>query len=275
MTLTRALARPAVAATVLTCVAALALAGCTDQPKDTANRPAASTSSGTPSAAADESTDASPTETATTESSASTDPEPTTDATADGTGDDSSAGLSSRLLTAAELPGFNQEYRWSGGTTREREPKAPFGTCQRFAMTSIGATAVAVRTFTPPAGAEATDQGGELVAEFPDSTTARRAFAVLTSWRKKCADQLTRYDRSAVGALEGVGVPGGTGGWYLLTYAPVPGDPDAGFFDAQGMALVGSRIAMVELILAGQDYNYEPGQEPMVTAVKRAAAKLS
>ena len=60
MTLTRALARPAVAATVLTCVAALALAGCTDQPKDTANRPAASTSSGTPSAAADESTESRP-----------------------------------------------------------------------------------------------------------------------------------------------------------------------------------------------------------------------
>ena len=32
---------------------------------------------------------------------------------------------------------------------------------------------------------------------------------------------------------------------------------------------------MTSMVLAGQDYNYEPGQEPMVTAVKRAAAKLS
>ena len=63
---------------------------------------------------------------------------------------------------------------------------------------------------------------------------------MLKSWREKCADRLTRYDRSEVGALEDVGVPGGTGGWYLLTYGPVPGDPDAGFFDAQGMAVVGS-----------------------------------
>ena len=41
------------------------------------------------------------------------------------------------------------------------------------------------------------------------------------------------------------------------------------------MAVVGSRIAMVEMILAGQDYNYEPGHEPMVAAVQRAAGKLS
>jgi hypothetical protein len=142
-------------------------------------------------------------------------------------------------------------------------------------MGSIGATSVGLRSFKPPAAAKNTDHGGELVAEFPDATTARRAFTVLTSWRKKCADQLSGFERSEVGKLENVSVPGGTGGWYLLTYAPVPGDPDAGFFDAQGMAVVGSRIAMVELILAGQDYNYEPGQEPMVTAVQRAAAKLS
>ena len=67
---------------------------------------------------------------------------------------------------------------------------------------------------------------------------------------------------------------GGTGGWYLLTYGPVAGDPDASFFDAQGLAVVGTRIAMVEMVLAGQDYNYEPGQEPMVAAVQRAAGRL-
>ena len=52
---------------------------------------------------------------------------------------------------------------------------------------------------------------------------------------------------------------GGRGGWYLLTYGPVPGDRDSQFFDAQGMALVGSRIAMVSMVAAGQDYDYERG----------------
>ena len=40
------------------------------------------------------------------------------------------------------------------------------------------------------------------------------------------------------------------------------------------MAVVGTRIAMVEMVLAGQDYNYEPGQEPMVAAVQRATDRL-
>jgi hypothetical protein len=172
------------------------------------------------------------------------------------------------------MPGFNAEFRWVEASTSSREPRTPFGTCQRFDMTTIGATGVVLRTFRPKV-AEAGDQAGELVAEFPDSTTARRAFAVLKSWRAKCADQLKRYDRSDVGGLEDVDVTGGTGGWYLLTYGPVPGDPESQYFDAQGMAVVGSRIAMVELIAPGQDYNYEPGQEPMVAAVQRAADKLS
>ena len=72
-------------------------------------------------------------------------------------------------------------------------------------------------------------------------------------------------------------MPAGAGqaGWYLLTYGPVPGDPDARFFDAQGTALVGSRIAMVSMVLAGQDYDYPAGREPMVAAVQHAARKIA
>jgi hypothetical protein len=141
-------------------------------------------------------------------------------------------------------------------------------------MTSIGASTVAVRTYRPPAAGGTTDHAGELVAEFADSTTARRAFAVLKSWRAKCDDRLRDHARSEVGPLEDVSVDGGTAGWYLLTYGPLADDPDSQFFDAQGMAVVGSRIAMVEMVLGGQDYNYEPGHEPMVAALQRAAAEL-
>jgi len=175
------------------------------------------------------------------------------------------------------MPGMPETGSWpSARVMAGSEPSGLFGTCQRFEMTSIGATSVVVRSFRPADdAASATDRAGELVAEFPDSTTARRAFAVLRSWRAKCADRLKRYDRSHVGALEDVSVNGGTGGWYLLTYGPVPRDPDVQYFDAQGIAVVGSRIAMVEMVLAGQDYNYDAGKEPMVAAVQRAAAKLS
>ena len=49
---------------------------------------------------------------------------------------------------------------------------------------------------------------------------------------------------------------------------------DAAFFDAQGMAVVGTRIAMVEMVLAGQDYNYEPARSRWSPAVQRAARLL-
>lgn len=188
--------------------------------------------------------------------------------------------LRSRLLPAAQLPGFNADYRWAQTTTGPEDPSASFGACQRFAMTSIGAERAVVRRYRP-AGAgsagsgDAGDRAGELVAAFPDDLTARRAFAVLEAWRANCADRLRTYRRSHVGGLQDVAVAGGRGRWYLLTYGPVPGDRTEQYFDAQGMAVVGSRIAMVSMRLAGQDYTYEPGREPMVGALRRAARRLS
>jgi hypothetical protein len=184
------------------------------------------------------------------------------------------AGLKGRLLSAGALPGFNPGYRWREGPTTPESPSSSFGTCQRFAVTSIGAERVLVRRFRPAGPGAAADRAGEPVAQFPDPATARRAYAVLAAWRGRCADRLTERTRPRVGALQDVPVDGGTGGWYLLTYGPVPGDRDARFFDAQGMAVVGARIAMVSMVLAGQDYTYRAGREPMVQAVQRAAQLL-
>jgi hypothetical protein len=238
------------------------LAGCSDPAQDTAGASTQRTRATAPTS--DPTRSSAPADPET-----SADPEPTEPTTTEGaTGD-----LGSRLLGAGAVPGFNEEFRWTGAGTTTQEPRTPFGTCQRFDISSIGATSVALRGYRPTVRSQ--DHAGELVAEFPDSTTAQRAFAVLKSWRAKCADQLQRYDRSEVGGLEDVSVDGGTAGWYLLTYGPLPGDPDSQYFDAQGMAVVGTRIAMVEMVLGGQDYNYEPGQEPMVAALQRAAARLS
>jgi hypothetical protein len=213
-----------------------------------------------------------------TTSTASPSPEPTEPApTAPPTQSSAPTGLAGRLLTADTLPGFNPAYRWSAGTTRPESPSSSFGTCQKFSTTSIGAERALVRQFRPavadPAARE--DRAGELVAQFPDALTARRAFAVLTAWRADCAERLRRHTRPRVGPLEDVPVEGGSGGWYLLTYGPVKGDPNAQFFDAQGMVVVGTRVAMVSLVVAGQDYDYEAGQEPAALAVQRAAGKLA
>jgi hypothetical protein len=261
----RAIARPLVSLVAGLTVSAAFLTGCSEEPSSQ-QEPSPSATSGSTDA---EDPTSSPSSSAPTSSSSSSSTSPSA-APSGGT-------LRSRLLTAAQLPGFNAEFRWAQGRTVPEDPSASFGTCQRFAVTSIGAEQALVRRFRPtgPGSAGARDRAGELVATFPDDVTARRAFAVLRAWHRQCADRLERYPRSDVGALEDVAVDGGKGGWYLLTYGPVKGDPDAQFFDAQGMAVVGSRIAMVSMVLAGQDYNYPAGEEPMVTAVQRAARLLS
>jgi hypothetical protein len=217
---------------------------------------------------------ATPSDAPSTTASTSTPPSPSMEATSSQTARPKAGPLRRRLLTAAEVPGFNDQFGWKPGGTRPGEPAGLFGTCQRFDLSSIGATRTVTRGYRPEP-AESRDVAGELVAEFPDDATARRAFEVLKSWRAKCADRLRGKDRPKVGGLQEVTVTGGTGAWYLLTYKPVQGDPDAQWFDAQGMAMVGSRIALVKLALAGLDYNYDAGKEPMVAAVQRAAAKLS
>jgi hypothetical protein len=173
------------------------------------------------------------------------------------------------------VPGFNSSYRWTEASTGPERPRSPFGTCQRFSIRSVGAEQVLVRGYRPTdRRAVPTDRAGELVAQFPDALTARRAFAVLQAWRARCADRLTRFSTADVGKAQPVTVAGGTASWYLLAYGPVPDDMDSIFFDAQGAVLVGSRIAMVTLVRDGQDYDYPPGREPMVAALQRAAQHL-
>ena len=275
MTRSRALARPTRAATAVMTLAlagALGLAGCAEQPQRAADAPeptrataATSTSPAAPKTQDSQASSATPEPTVTTTSAA-----PTTSSAPTTTG-----ALTDRLLTAEELPGFNEQYRWTAGATRTREGRDLFGTCQRFGITSIGATSVAVRDYRPAQSGpgDAPDPAGELVAELPDSTTAQRAFAVLKSWRAQCADRLPGK-RPHVGELQSVQVDGGTGEWYLLTYRRPGGSPDEATFDAEGMAVVGNRIAMLKLRRVGQDYNYDAGHEPMVAAVQRAAGKL-
>lgn len=274
MTRSRALARPTrPAATVaaLALAAALGLAGCDEQPRRTSEEPAPTRSTAAaPSTPAE--TESTPVEETSEPTSAAT---PSSPATSETPSQAPVAALTDRLLPGEEVPGFNDEFRWATGKTRTSEGRGLFGTCQRFGITSIGATEIAVRDYRPaqPDPANPPAEAGELVAEFPDTTTAQRAFAVLKSWRQQCADRLPGKPHH-VGALQPVSADGGTGGWYLLTYPGAEGDPDAATFDAQGIAVVGTRIAMLELRNVGQDYNYEAGQEPMVAAVQRAAGKL-
>lgn len=180
--------------------------------------------------------------------------------------------LNDALLPAEEVPGFNDQFTWAERATETSEPRDLAGSCHQFEMTSIGAEKVAYRTYDATAGDDS--EASQLVAQFPDEMTATRAFEVLKSWREGCAKNFKQYDRVQVGDLEDVDTEAGVSHWYLLTYGPAEGDPDTGYFDAQGIAMVGNRVTVLRLALIGQDYNYEHGQEPMVEAVRAAAARL-
>jgi hypothetical protein len=196
------------------------------------------------------------------------------------TGPAGPTGLSARLLDAAELPALATTSAWVVAGTGPERPSSSFGTCQRFALTSIGAERAVVRRFAPrpPVPPPARhDRAGELVATFPDALTARRAYAVLEAWQRTCAARLSGlgHTHGHVGDLNDVPA-GDRAGWYLLTYGPVRGEPAARFHDAQGMVLRGSRVAMVLLVhaeQAGHDGD-GAGQLPMATALRRAAHRL-
>lgn len=205
---------------------------------------------------------------------ATTEPTPTTETSPTAQAAAVNTTATDRLLTAAQVPGFNEQFTWKEAGTRKNEGANPFGTCHKYAMTSIGAMRVVVRGFEPEGPADGAS-AAHLVAEFADSRTARRAMEVLKSWRGQCEEELSDYDRREVGALEPVDAPGADAGWYLLIYGPVEGgSPDEGYFDAQGHTRVGKRISVLEMRLVGQDYNYPAGQEPMVEAVRMASAEL-
>lgn len=269
--------RRSLGAAVLCLVTVTGCSGGSDEPGSEPSSPGTGTTSGataepsTPAPSPTDSVEATPTPTPT--------PTPTETPSGSPSPTDPAApvagGLRGRLLAGADLPGFNEQYRWATASTGPERPEEPAGTCQRFAITAIGAERSVVRRYRPvDQRAAGTDRAAELVAEFPDELTARRAFSVLEAWRRGCAQRLG--ERTArVDPLEPVAVPSGRAQWYLLTYGPVRGDANARYFDAQGMAQVGTRIAMVTIRLAGQDYNYERGSEPMVEALRRAAARLS
>jgi len=232
--------------------------------------------SGATSSGSGRTTGATATASTTASPSASASASPSASPSAGATGSSSAPGAPTSpgvLLTASELPGLDAAYRWRPGATTNREPETTSNTCQRFGLLAIGAESVVVRVYRPPATAFA-DRASELVATFPDAATARRAYAVLTSWGKDCASRLSRYRQHQVGARQEVPAQAGSAGWQLLTYGPVAYHPQKRYFDAQGSALVGRRIAMLAMVHVGSSYSYVPGQEPMAVAVGRAARRL-
>ena len=214
-----------------------------------------------------------PSETTSTSASAptseATESEPTAEvsATEEPSEDPAPAGIEGRLLTAAELPGVNEQTEWTVEATGP-QGDTPYGECQRFDFVSLGATEAVLRTFTSN---QDTVTAGQVVAEFADAKSAWRAHQVLKSWRSQCADRLKGKQRT-VGELTDVDVPAGVGQEYLLQYGDQGADVQ--HFDGVGIARRGAFLSLVEIDMQGQDYNYPAGESPAARAVRAAVEKL-
>jgi hypothetical protein len=167
------------------------------------------------------------------------------------------------LLTAAELPQLNDSSRWTEAGTSVPGAES-FGLCQQFDLLSIGAMSALERTFT--AGE---DTAGQVVAEFPDAQNAVRASKVIESWHRECKGQV-KGTNVKVRPITEVAVPSGKGWWYLVSYER----RGTGHFHSLGMVLSGTRMTLIRMDHAGQDHNYEPGQDPVELAVKAVSTRL-
>jgi hypothetical protein len=195
-------------------------------------------------------------------------PEPTQTTTA-ATPSASPLSLADRLLPTGEVPGLNAQWRWQDGQTGPAAPE-PFGFCAKVDLSSIGATEVVERTYFPPDDSD--DNAAEQVAEFPDANTAARAWTVLKSWHDRCGKSISADIAAKVRPLTSVPVPAGSARWYLVSWQPV--GEETGRFEAFGMVLAGTRIAVLKMDNSGQDYNYPAGKEPMAEMTVAAADGL-
>lgn len=174
--------------------------------------------------------------------------------------------LADRLLGAGELPGVNQETSWEVVGTRP-EGAEPSGTCPRFPLADVGAAEAVVREYRDAETVTAV----QVVAQLADVKTARRVHAVLRSWATGC-DERVEAGVERVGSVTTVEVPRGAGAALVFQYGEE--GAEAHTFLGIGLTRVRDRVSYVEVAVEGQDYNYEPGQEPATLAVSAAARKL-
>ena len=207
---------------------------------------------------------------------AKTDESPTPKPSPTSTGQSTPAdpSLVAELLSAQRMPGLNPETSWEEAATYPNEGPDFSVVCQLHPWMSIGSTAVVRRDYAGLAESTAIS----LVAEFATGRNAKRADAVWTAWAHDCEATATAAGHKHAHINDvpyRVRTVVGPARWWLLTYGPVEGDPQASYLQAFGLVRYNDRLALVRMTSVGQDYSYEPGQEPVAVALRRTAQLLA
>jgi hypothetical protein len=180
-------------------------------------------------------------------------------------------GLRAALLTADTLPAPG-DVAWGPVTTKRGTGPDGISICQVVELHSLGATRGVTSRFR-----SGSVSASQVVAQFVDEQGSSQGYDVLQAWLGGCAKQArTRgFDQvEAPRALTPVDA-GDAAGWALVSYGPVPGDPDASYIETQSLVRVGDTLSWVVWKQTGQDYNYEEGQAPPELAIPLMAEALT
>jgi len=258
---------------VLTTMAAIlcigALAGCNN---DADGEPSADEPTAT---ASDVPTATTPSEgTSSTEPTEASESAPPTDPPDDDPSDSAPGRARRAQIPASQLPGFNAEWKWTKESSGPGPGQDMPSVCMKSSLTAIGGVSEYHTDFGSPMDAKSWAVQQTVV--FPDDETAKTSQSVLEAWQAKCANQAESLGlkKVQVAPISDVDTTVGPGEQWLVTYRPVAGDPYAAWLQAEGFVRDGDTLTYLVMTTAGQDYNYEAGEEPMAQALQVAAKRL-
>ena len=188
-------------------------------------------------------------------------------------------------VTAANLPAAS-DLQWNEAATWKVDQTSTGGggeqvlACQQNSIESLGASAIAVRTFTLSDSGE----GAAIAMSFDSHELADQAYATAGEWLIDCQQVLIaqgRTDGSRGIPLTAVDLPQGRAQMTEWSYRTDTTDPNNLQFESEGLIQVVDRVAMVMMRIEGQDNNWdlEPdgptgAVHPMIRSLPAVADKL-
>jgi hypothetical protein len=178
-------------------------------------------------------------------------------------------------IPADALPGLNDTWTWQIASEAPGSGDSPPSLCLQSTFESIGAASTYRTDYKHP-GVK-TARATVITAVFPDQHTAVLAKTVLRSWHAACEKRLKKdlgYRRVSVSPIQTQSTDVGPGEAWLAAFGPVQGHPDDGWFQGEGFVEDADTLTYVVIVSAGQDYNYEQGEQPAELAVAIAGEHL-
>jgi hypothetical protein len=178
-------------------------------------------------------------------------------------------------IPADQLPGFNDTWTWEIASEGKGDGDTQPSLCMLSPLTSIGAASTYRTDYKHKRDKDS--RATVITAVFPDQHTAVLAKTVLRSWQAQCQQRLKRelgYQRAKTTKIQTDSTDVGPGEQWLSSFGPVPDDPDATWFQAEGFVEDADTLSYIVIVNAGQDYNYDTGQQPIDLALMVAGEQL-